>query len=64
MIILMDFDNNSYAINPEQVVYVRPRHMNGINGCEIQFTVGNTPVFFINSFDSVVDSLNAWRKKK
>ena len=60
----MDFDNNSYAINPEQIVYVKQRHMNGITGCEIQFTVGNIPVFFINSFDSVVNSLNTWRKKK
>lgn len=64
MIILMDFDNTPHAINPDQIVYVKQRYLNGINGCQIQFTSDTVPMFFINSFESVVDSLNAWRKKK
>lgn len=64
MIILTDFEDHYVAINPEQIVYVQPKYINGIDGCQIQFTSNTVPAFFKNSFDSVVESLNVWRKKK
>ena len=64
LIILIDYDDESYAVNPEQIVYVKSNYFNGINGCSVLFTTNTVPVKFKNSFGSVIESLNAWRKKK
>lgn len=63
LIILIDYDDVPFAINPKRITYMQKCLLGGVNGTRIMFDTGNA-IFFKNSFEDVVQTLNAWREKK